>query len=495
LYGCSIRFNQQEHNASIQYRTIAALFPRISLKGAAPVAHALYTRRMRTSLGPLLQSIALSTLASVTGCGSGTTAAGDAGTPTLNEVGTLQICSGGMLPDRYQGLTLAADVDGMVVREPVSFGPTDAGNVSDKLLATLGETCKVPAAEKSSCELVLAQLVVSGGWNPDGPSAGNAVPARVYAIKTAPTNKVIAVETFPEFVKALAPIETLPEAVLVAMQSGHRFNCSKNNARPAPGGGYELITQTGGVCANLVENLVRVAPDGSIVVLKSVVVQTYSGPCSVGRRPEGLKVKPSLWSASMGATFAEIAHLEAASIHTFADLGRKLAVLNAPVGLLERVEAARKDEVRHARVMTRLANKFGGDVAAPVIHGRESRSLFELARENVVEGCVRETYGALVAHYQAGAARDSEIAGVMRSIAHDETAHAELSWDLAAWYDAQLTEQEREAIATAKQQAFTELAEQLSVEPASEVVAQAGLPAAATAKALLASLRSSLEVN
>ena len=72
-------------------------------------------------------------------------------------------------------------------------------------------------------------------------------------------------------------------------------------------------------------------------------------------------------------------------------------------------------------------------MSPPVIAHVGECSLFDLAVENMREGCVQETYGALLASYQALCTRDPEVRETMRSVAADETAHAELSWDLAAW--------------------------------------------------------------
>jgi len=61
-------------------------------------------------------------------------------------------------------------------------------------------------------------------------------------------------------------------------------------------------------------------------------------------------------------------------------------------------------------------------------------ALVDVALENAVEGCVRETYGALIATRQAEAASDPVVRRAMRKIAADETAHAALSWDVASFF-------------------------------------------------------------
>jgi hypothetical protein len=107
--------------------------------------------------------------------------------------------------------------------------------------------------------------------------------------------------------------------------------------------------------------------------------------------------------------------------------------------------------------MTRLAKRFGEKVDLPVVEPREPRSLFEIARENAVEGCVRETYGAVEAMLLAETEPDPETARALRTIAVDETRHAELAWSIAAWARPLLSEDEAAAISEAMTDAIAEL--------------------------------------
>jgi hypothetical protein len=59
---------------------------------------------------------------------------------------------------------------------------------------------------------------------------------------------------------------------------------------------------------------------------------------------------------------------------------------------------------------------------------------------------------------------------------------------IAAWADDALDEDTRERIRVARAHAFDELARALDVEPAPETIAPLGLPTAAEARAMLASL-------
>lgn len=60
------------------------------------------------------------------------------------------------------------------------------------------------------------------------------------------------------------------------------------------------------------------------------------------------------------------------------------------------------------------------------------RALDEILRENVLEGCVNETYSAVVATHQADHAPSDRLRAVFRAIAADERAHAALSYRIHA---------------------------------------------------------------
>ncbi|MCY1008004.1 hypothetical protein OV079_21085 [Nannocystis pusilla] len=84
------------------------------------------------------------------------------------------------------------------------------------------------------------------------------------------------------------------------------------------------------------------------------------------------------------------------------------------------------------------------DCASPALEVPTAvRSLEALARENAVEGCVRETFGALVARYQASVAADEPLRRLFAAIAEDELDHAALAWDVATWLNGQLDEAAR----------------------------------------------------
>jgi hypothetical protein len=117
-----------------------------------------------------------------------------------------------------------------------------------------------------------------------------------------------------------------------------------------------------------------------------------------------------------------------------------------------------------------------------------TRPLDVVALENAVEGCVRETYGALVASYQAAHARDPEIAREMEAIARDETRHAALSWAVARWIAPRLAPEARARMAARCAEAIASLRREVDAEVPCDVVTAAGLPRAQQQHALLAVL-------
>ena len=126
--------------------------------------------------------------------------------------------------------------------------------------------------------------------------------------------------------------------------------------------------------------------------------------------------------------------------------------------------------------------------ASHAIDYSDREALLAVARENAVEGCVRETYGALLAAYQARAARDPRVREELAVIAADEARHAELSWDVHRWIMGRPSEDERATIRLAMSAAIAELGRELAIEPSDDVVETAGMPTRAVALTLFAAL-------
>jgi hypothetical protein len=211
------------------------------------------------------------------------------------------------------------------------------------------------------------------------------------------------------------------------------------------------------------------------VAASSVTVQCNSG-CAVGRRPDGLCAESSFDTASLGGYFAEIARLEAAAVTAFRVMRDELRAHGAPKRLVRGAARAARDEVRHARATGALARRFGAEPKAPVVERGALRSLEAMALENAVEGCVRETYGALIATRQAAHAQDPDVRAALRRIARDETRHASLSWQVGRWLETRLDRAAKRKVEHAKALAARELLSAIEREPRPAFADMAGLP-------------------
>lgn len=205
----------------------------------------------------------------------------------------------------------------------------------------------------------------------------------------------------------------------------------------------------------------------------------------IARRPAEFSLGPCEARDDIGAFFAMAAQLEAAAIDAFAMLAAELRAHGAPPDLIRRAERAQHDEQRHARMTRGLARRFAASTAAPCVQPRDVRSLLEIAMENVVEGCVREAYGAFVASWQAQAATDDAVRRVMKRIAPDEIRHAELAFAVAEWIWPQLSAAEQSQLAAAHRCAVEALVRDLARPYSPSLQSTAGLPSPEVAQAFV----------
>ncbi|MCB9569960.1 MAG: ferritin-like domain-containing protein [Myxococcales bacterium] len=213
------------------------------------------------------------------------------------------------------------------------------------------------------------------------------------------------------------------------------------------------------------------------------VACTYQTYCVGGRRPAGLCSEGrGEGETSLGRWLAELAHLEAASVPAFERLADELATFDAPAELIAEAEAAAIDEARHAALIGALAEAAGARPSAPELAPPAERSLLALAIENAVEGCVGETYAALVAAHQAEHAGDPALRACMAEIAADEARHAALAWAIDAWVRPRLGPAARAEVERARASAAERLRTAGEVDPA--LRRRAGLPGPARARRL-----------
>ena len=187
---------------------------------------------------------------------------------------------------------------------------------------------------------------------------------------------------------------------------------------------------------------------------KSTVECTVRHPC--GRRFEGLVDHAN--GDDVATFLAASAYLEAASIHAFRWMADEIEAHDLGADLAAWARRAAREEARHARMMTSLARALGVPTVPKVRKPtRRMRSLETIALENAIEGCVRETYGALLATWQAAHARDPRVRTVFAAIASDETSHAALAWSLAQVIERRLDPAARKRVQDARTRAFAAL--------------------------------------
>jgi hypothetical protein len=355
-----------------------------------------------------------------------------------------------------------------------------------------GTSCAT-ASDKDACEEALASARKPGDNCPPNSRCHS------YLVTTA-GDEVSRTEERAAVVALIGVIDDRWKAVLLAAIDDYPLRCPGVSTMPLRGtetrsteSGYDLRTEWEVCSDGLYRQTLHVSTDGTITAEKAE--KFFGSSCAVGRRPEGLHaLRNEPARAALGAFLADAARLEAASVHAFERLARELGALDAPETLISAAQRSALDEIRHAHAMTALARRYGGEPGTFAIRDLRPRSAPEIALENAVEGCVRETYGALVAHHQAATARDPEIALTMRAIAADETRHAGLSWQIAAWLEPRLPAAERRALAAARAGALAQLFREVDCGLARADTLALGWPAPEIATQLITRLGTALAI-
>ncbi len=238
--------------------------------------------------------------------------------------------------------------------------------------------------------------------------------------------------------------------------------------------------------------LLSVAPDGTItpVAKERHSFATTSAPC-VGRDTGGSGREPAL-ASDPGSYFALLARDEAVSVGAFLRLAEELATAGAPAELVARARAAAGDEQRHAAAMARACRELGAEPVRAHAARHAVRPLAEVLEENAREGCVNETFAALVAARQAMAAEAGAHRELFAVIAEDERRHAELAWDVDAWGRTQVDAAARERIDAAREGAWDALARYAATRPEQGFRGEMGEPSRAEAVRLVAGLRDAI---
>jgi hypothetical protein len=215
-------------------------------------------------------------------------------------------------------------------------------------------------------------------------------------------------------------------------------------------------------------------------------VEVLCDLCTSGRRPGGLIPTSTVPPAqSVGQWAARAAYLEEAAVTAFRELRDELRALGAPRSMVAAATRFARDEVRHAKAMRSLALRRGSVPERPRFRRTRRRSLLEMAVENMAEGCVRETYGALLARWQSIHAGEPDVAKAMARIAEEELLHAALGWAITRWAAPRMTATERDHVRRARDEAVAGLRVTAGREASPAVARAVGLPTRRTARTLL----------
>lgn len=399
-------------------------------------------------------------------------------------------------PQNLANVRPACAVDALLVFEdsgPVrKKGKDEPAQVRE--LARSGQPC-AGAGDKGACEQRLKSLAFprDGGFVENG--------RRTFLV-VARAGELKLVSTREQLSGLLGAVDSKQDAAALLWVEGWGGSCSKLQPQgtgfllPAlklgflcppmlrgQGGGEQIRTLPDGYDKDG-DYRVQVDGNGKLKVSYLGGADPKNASIACGRRPSGLALDAGS-GPEVGAYLATSASLEAAAVMAFELLASELAAHDAPASLVERCRQAAEDERRHARLMLEAARRRGVEPLLPTPHTRPLPTLLELAQENVVEGCVRETWGALSAALQARTAQDPELAALYAGIAPDELAHAELSWDIHEWLAARTGSADQ--LEQLGELARAELlAEQADASPS--VAALAGAPTQATACALIRAL-------
>jgi hypothetical protein len=154
-------------------------------------------------------------------------------------------------------------------------------------------------------------------------------------------------------------------------------------------------------------------------------------------RPDVVALSPEQ-RAALAELWTTAAQAEHASIASFSRGALDLLACGAPATLVAAVQKAALDEVHHAALCFDLASAYAG---APIGPGplplgmlaMAGRDLATIAAETARDGCINETFAALLASERLVHAKDPAVRAALSTIAEDEMQHALLAWQTVRW--------------------------------------------------------------
>ena len=385
-----------------------------------------------------------------------------------------QICASDQWLEFVQ---LASPVDSLHLRSTENYG--ESGVTSD--VWSSGTACAT-ATDSQAC---LAELDLtwpeSSGWGYCGQGCTDS------GLVTTSGDDVALYDSAAEVNALFGSIDTPADALFLAVTQEYQPDCY--SVVFTPESKWRMTATILISDCEWTEEVrdIEISMTGETTVLE--VLEVISDGSCAGRLPDGIAAIGTVCGDAVARHLAHLAWLEGAAVVAFERLAVDLQRLGAPAQLVERALAAAQDEVDHASCMGALAATYGVAVPSVDVAPHQERSLFEVALENAVEGCVRETYGVVDALYRSKQAPSAEIRALFERIAADETRHSALSFDIAAWANPLLSPTDALTIATAAHAAHHALKSELQGERPDVVQHQLGAPSAAAAVAMADTLR------
>lgn len=198
----------------------------------------------------------------------------------------------------------------------------------------------------------------------------------------------------------------------------------------------------------------------SCEITYTAIDSPYTCPRPVpGRMPNGLRTDAAEQSAqnSIAEYLANMRAMEAAAVTAFKYLTRELEAYGAPQALIDRAKQAVTEEQRHAEMADLLAAAHQAELVNVAVDDFVLRSLYEIALENAIEGCVNETFAAACGIWQSEHAELPAFKEVIAHITDEEMGHAALSWEIHEWLMPQLSLAQQHQIRESQSLAIDEL--------------------------------------
>lgn len=392
-------------------------------------------------------------------------------------------CSAEFTMDLLTGLDVEDDIDGLVIYQ--------GGGQLAPFAKVVGGTPCSNALDVDYCQSLLDQSIADHD-------------SEISTLIVTSGDEVRAIQGKDDVLAFLGVLDTREKVFLWMHVNNIGLSCSVEQSAVARAedweGWYGLYTEITSDCAPVTTDRVEIGIgiDGAINELSRVQISNSTDLC-IGRVPPGVMRivagDECVNIQNIGNMFAQNAAYEAASVVAFTHLKSELEYYGAPQSILDKLQEAANDEHRHAEQVGDLAKKFGAVADGFELEASPIRSLEEIALDNLVEGCVGETWGALIGLYQAENAQDETIRNTMQAVALDEVGHAALSWEIHEWLVAQLDEAGRQKVKLAAGQALVQLKARAEKSSREAYELYAGLPTSSASRQLISQLSELLEAQ